>query len=214
MKRVVEPSVTDSQIAHRLVIQHFSDAFEESLAHIAIRIENALAGAFDGGRIQRRPINNIGGKGAGEFERLVMRLGRKGGDDVEARVFEIFECVRAMFGYVDADFVHNGDGESIAFAAPYPGRREIDLPAEEMPAEGFRHRRAHRISRTGEKHGLRAVFYGGVRQGGAPASCPARIGAQPFQCNATTRVKIRRAVSWSQSSLPLSRSMRRSAASL
>src|ERR1700730_7973521 len=119
-----------------------------------------------------------------------------------------------MLANLDADFIHRRDGESIAFAAPYSGRREIDLPTEEMPAKRLRHRRAYRISRAGAKHGLRAVYYGGLHPGGAPASCPAGIGAQPFQCNAATRVKIRRAVSWSQSSLPLSRSMSRSAASL
>ncbi len=65
----------DSQIAHRLVIQHFLDAFEETVAHAAIRIENVLAGALDGSWIQCRPINYIGGKGTGEFESFVMRLG-------------------------------------------------------------------------------------------------------------------------------------------
>jgi hypothetical protein len=165
-----------SQIAHRLVIQHSLNAFEETVAHSAIRIENALARAFDGGWIQRRPIDDIGGKGAGEFERLVMCLGRKGGDDVETRVFEILKCVGAMFCYVDPDFVHHGDGESIIFAAPDPGRREIDLPSEEMPAECLRHRRAYRISRTGEKHSLRAVYYSRLHPGGFPASCPAGIG--------------------------------------
>src|ERR1700724_123478 len=164
VRRNNRSALSKSKIAHRLVIQHFLDAFEETVAHRAIGIENALAGAFDGGWIHRRPINDIGGEGAGEFERLVMRLRRKGDDDVETRVFEILACVVAMFGDVDADF--------IAFAAPYPSRREIHLPTEEMPAECLRHRRAYRISRTGEKHCLRAVFYGGVSPGGAPGRLP------------------------------------------
>ena len=60
-----------------------------------IGVEDGVARAFAGGRVERRPVDDVDRHGAGEFERAVMRFGRQGDDQVETVVLEILEGLRA-----------------------------------------------------------------------------------------------------------------------
>ena len=116
------------------------DAAEQTVAHAAIGRENLLAIAAGHGRVWRRPIFNVDGEGAGKLERLVMRFRRQRHDQIEGRVVHIAERGRAMSRDVDADFVHDGDGERIGLARAHACQLYIDAPAGEMAQDCGGHR--------------------------------------------------------------------------
>src|SRR4029077_19470454 len=71
-----------------------------------------------------------------------------------------------MLAHIDSSLIHNRDCESI-FVSLFDTRRcKVDLLSKKLPSEGFGHWRAHGVSRATKKHGLRAVFHGGVHSGG------------------------------------------------
>src|SRR3977135_2426571 len=85
------------------------DPRAEHVAHLPIGVEPLRAAALLAGRILRRPVFDIGRDGAGEIERLVVRLGRQGDDQVEIEplpVFQLLEGHRPVLRDVEADLVH------------------------------------------------------------------------------------------------------------
>src|SRR5262245_30088714 len=69
------------------------DARHELVAHGAVAVEALLAIALDASRIGGRPILDRGGKPVGEFERLVMSLGRERNDQVVVQTFPVLELL-------------------------------------------------------------------------------------------------------------------------
>src|SRR5215510_2496846 len=105
------------------------DPFQQLITHLPIRVHPLLTAAFDRGRIRGRPIFDIGGERAGQFERFVVRFGRKRDDQVEIeplQVVELFERHRPMRVDVDADLLHRGRREGIELAFAHAGRADVE----------------------------------------------------------------------------------------
>src|SRR3954452_2220569 len=68
-----------------------ADAREQAVADVAVGLQLLLAAAFGDGGILRRPVFDIRGDGVGQFQRLVMRFGRKRNDQVEVEAFPVLQ---------------------------------------------------------------------------------------------------------------------------
>ena len=73
----------DSLVAGLGPNEALPDMRQKLIPDLTIGIEPLLAAAFDGGRVRRRPILDIDGAGAREFERAVVRFGRECDDEIE-----------------------------------------------------------------------------------------------------------------------------------
>ena len=94
------------------------------IAHLSIGVQPLLAAALDRRGVRGRPILDVDGERAREFQRLVVRFGRKRDDQVEIQSLEIvdlFERQRPVRADVDADLLHRRGGQRIAFAFAHPG---------------------------------------------------------------------------------------------
>src|SRR5215469_220969 len=113
----------------------FPDSSQQLIAHIPIRIHPLLAASLDRGRIRGRPILHLCGECAGQLERLVVRFGRKGDDQVEIQplqIVELFEGHRPVRLDVDADLLHCGGREGIELAFAHAGRADVERAAEHL----------------------------------------------------------------------------------
>ena len=151
---------------------------------MATRIEAAVSAHALGGLIGRSALG----------------LGRQGHDQIEAIVLEVFKTVGPV-GQRDADFRHRLDGQGIKRAGLDARGFDIDFPPLELAQHRCGHGRAHHIHRADEQHRGRLAFI-------------LRHRHQPFRCKTQMRVKRRRAVSKSVSTLLPRRSIRSSVPSL
>src|SRR5690242_19651759 len=109
-----------------------ADVPQKLVAHGAVGVEPLLAAAFDGGRVGRRPILDVGGDCACQFQRLVVRRRRQRDDEVEVQPLELVQLLegdRLVARDVDADLVHHRHDEGIELALLHPGRRDVEALA-------------------------------------------------------------------------------------
>ena len=103
-----------------LLYQHFQE-----LANLAIRAEDLLARAGRHRGVGRRPVHDVDGHGAGEFERGVVRLRGERHDEVEIVVLQLVERMGSMAAERQAHLAEHGIDEGIALAGADAGGGDI-----------------------------------------------------------------------------------------
>jgi hypothetical protein len=172
------------------------DAPLEALAHVAIRIHDAITCSRHGRRVGGGPVFDLDGKRARQFERRVVCFRGKRHDEIEIGVLQVVPI-------------------SARAASTKGSRSPVRTPADAMKtlagsrprarASAIGDRIAFMPHRNRTEDGLRSVLpsASAAPEPDVPAKPP-----HPRQCSTQTSVKSRRAVSKSISILPESLSMR------
>ncbi len=163
------------------------------VAGLAVGGELGLAVLAEAGGVEDRPVFDVDGVVAGVLLRLAHGRGGEGDDqvvgvDAVAPLLHLLEAARAVALELDADLGADRDREAVDVELVLDaGGLHVDAAAVVFLHDPLGHRRAHRVVVAAEQH---RVGVGGQAR-------------QPLKCSTQIRVKSRRAVAMSVSTLPV-----------
>ena len=103
-------------------VEPLGDARPEAVADRPVGVQYYLAAALGRGRVRRRPVFHREIAVEREFQRLVMRLGREGDDQVKVLRHDVADLLGLVAENVEAELIHRRYREAVQLTGADAGR--------------------------------------------------------------------------------------------